>query len=217
MKEKIIVSDFDGTITQQDTLSTFLKRYADADWLQLEEMWEKGDIGSAECLVRQFDMVPDISPEMIDEYLDTLQIDPFFKEFNEKRLKNGIDFLILSDGIDYFINRILQKNDIHNVKIVSNHGEFIGDKFTITFPNQNADCKKASGTCKCDIIKNLRADYVNIFYIGDGTSDICVANKADYLFAKSTLLNYCKKTNIECIEYETYKEVVNYDRFGFNI
>ena len=33
MKEKIIVSDFDGTITKKDTLSTFLELYADKEWL----------------------------------------------------------------------------------------------------------------------------------------------------------------------------------------
>ena len=90
MKEKIIVSDFDGTITKQDTLSTFLKTYADVEWLELEAMWERGDIGSAECLTKQFNLVPNISPKMIDDFLDTIQIDEHFKEFNEIRLKNNI-------------------------------------------------------------------------------------------------------------------------------
>ena len=54
MKEKIIVSDFDGTITTRDTLSTFLEEYAPKEWLILEDKWEKGEMGSAECLQKQF-------------------------------------------------------------------------------------------------------------------------------------------------------------------
>ena len=217
MKEKIIVSDFDGTITKKDTLSTFLELYADKEWLVIEDKWVKGEIGSAECLQKQFNLVNNLSPELIDSFVETMEIDDYFEEFNKVRLKNNVDFLILSDGLDYFINRILQKHDIENVKIVSNHAKFKNDKFLISFPNQNSDCIKHSGTCKCNVIKNLRQNYKEIYYIGDGTSDICVADKSDFLFAKSTLLNYCKKIGLNCIEFGTYKEVVNYDRLGFNI
>ena len=217
MKEKIIVSDFDGTITTRDTLSTFLEEYAPKEWLILEDKWEKGEMGSAECLQKQFGLITNISPEMIEEFVDTIEIDSYFKEFNEIRLKNNVNFLILSDGLDYFINRILQKHGIKNIDIVSNHAEFLNGKFTISFPNQNNGCIKNSGTCKCDVIKTLRQKYKEIYYIGDGTSDICVADKSDFLFAKSTLLDYCKKIGLNCIEFGTYKEVVNYDRLGFNI
>ena len=201
MKEKIIVSDFDGTITTRDTLSTFLKEYAPKEWLILEDKWVKGEMGSAECLQKQFGLIKNISPEMIEVFVDTIEIDDYFEEFNKVRLKNNVDFLILSDGLDYFINRILQKHDIENIKIVSNHAEFKNDKFLISFPNQNSDCIKHSGTCKCNVIKNLRQNYKEIYYIGDGTSDICVADKSDFLFAKSTLLNYCKKIGLNCIEF----------------
>ena len=217
MKEKIIVSDFDGTITTRDTLSTFLKEYAPKEWLILEDKWVKGEMGSAECLQKQFGLIKNISPEMIEEFVDTIEIDSYFKEFNEIRLKNNVNFLILSDGLDYFINRILQKHGIKNIDIVSNHAEFLNGKFTISFPNKNNGCIKNYGTCKCDVIKILRQKYKEIYYIGDGTSDICVADKSDILFAKSTLLDYCKKIGLNCIEFGTYKEVVNYDRLGFNI
>ena len=117
MKEKIIVSDFDGTITKKDTLSTFLELYADKEWLVIEDKWVKGEIGSAECLQKQFDLVKDLSPELIDTFVETMEIDDYFEEFNKVRLKNNIDFLILSDGLDYFINRILQK---HGIKTMPN-------------------------------------------------------------------------------------------------
>lgn len=216
MKDKIIVSDFDGTITKQDTLSTFLMRYADSQWQVIEDMWVKGDIGSAECLVKQFTLVPDLSVKLIDDFLDTIEIDDYFKKFNDVRLKNNLDFLIVSDGLDYFINRILQKNDIDNVKIISNHAEFIEDNFTITFPYKSPECLRKSGTCKCSVIKQLKEKFEKIYYIGDGTSDHCVADKVDYLFAKSSLLDYCSKKDIDCIEYSNYNEVVNYDRLGFD-
>ena len=87
MKEKIIVSDFDGTITKKDTLSTFLELYADKEWLVIEDKWVKGEIGSAECLQKQFDLVKDLSPELIDSFVETMEIDDYFEEFKAKKLE----------------------------------------------------------------------------------------------------------------------------------
>lgn len=216
MKDKIVVCDFDGTITELDSLFVFLVHYADKKWLEVERLWREGKIGSQECLTKQFDLVPKMSDKMIDEFINSVKLDPYFKQFNEIRLKNDVDLLIVSDGIDYFINRILQKNGIDNIKIISNHAEIEDGKFKITYPNQYTACKGKAGTCKCKVINDLKQNYKEIFYVGDGNSDMCVADKVDYLFAKSNLLSYCSKVSINCIGYTNFSEVIKYDRLGFN-
>ena len=42
MNKLQIFCDFDGTITQEDTLNKFLRVYADKKWLELEEEWISG-------------------------------------------------------------------------------------------------------------------------------------------------------------------------------
>ena len=39
MKNFQFFSDFDGTITKEDTLNKFLRVYAKTDWLEVEEKW----------------------------------------------------------------------------------------------------------------------------------------------------------------------------------
>ena len=51
--------------------------------------------------------------------------------------------------------------------------------------------------------------YDKIYYLGDGTSDYCVCDKADKLFAKEKLANYCKKEGIEYTKFENFKELIN--------
>lgn|SRR5574344_887346 len=216
MKDKIIVSDFDGTITTKDALYEFMEKYADKKWLEIEQNWRLHKMNSQDCLIEEFNLIPNLSAELIDNFIDTVKIDSYFIEFNEIRLKNNVDFLIVSDGLDYFIKKILQKNKIKNIKIISNHAEFQSEKFLIKFPNKAESCTQQAGTCKCNVIKNLKKQYKEIYYIGDGNSDKCVANKVDYLFAKSELLEYCNHVNINCIEFKNFKEVINYDRLGFN-
>ena len=204
----ITVCDFDGTITVEDSLYNFLKNYAKPSWLDVEKMWMDKKIGSKECLKRQFELVEGLNEELIENYTDSVKIDPYFKDFIKKCNNN---LIIVSDGIDYFINKILQKNDIKGIEIISNHGEFISNKFEITYPNQYRECINNSGTCKCKIILDLKKKYEKVVYIGDGVSDFCVAQHADILFAKSSLLAYCKERHINCIEYENFEGVIKYD------
>ncbi len=207
MKQFCILSDFDGTITLKDGLYSFIEKYAKGDWQKIEQDWANGKINSKECLIEEFKLVPNLSEELISEFIDTLGIDETFIDFyNQINVKN-IDFYIVSDGIDYFIKQILKKYKLENVKIISNHGEFRGEFFEITFPNDFSSCINNAGTCKCKILSDLKQEYETIIYIGDGVSDYCVANKADILYAKSKLMDYCIKNRIKYQPYKSFNDI----------
>ena len=207
MEKTCILCDFDGTITTKDGLYSFIEKYAENDWQKIEQDWVDGKISSKECLIEEFKLVPNLSEELIAGFIQTLTIDETFVDFYKKIIDKNIDFYIVSDGIDYFINKILEKYGLKNIKTITNHGEFRGEFFEITFPNDNPKCINNSGTCKCSVLMNLKKEYDKIIYIGDGVSDFCVANKADILYAKSKLSDYCKNKGINYIPYETFKDV----------
>ena len=208
MKNFCIVSDFDGTISKKDGLYSFICQYAVGDWEKIEQDWVEGKINSKQCLIEEFKLIPNLSEELIAEFVENLGIDEYFAEFYNYTVQNNIDFYIVSDGIDYFIERILNKHNLNNIKIISNHGSFRGESFEITFPNDNPNCINHAGTCKCNIIANLRDKYDNIIYIGDGVSDYCVSDKADTLFAKSRLAGYCIENSIRYIEYNDFGDIL---------
>ena len=210
MKDFCILSDFDGTISKKDGLYTFISQYAQGDWQTIEQNWADGKIDSKECLIEEFKLVPNLSQELIAKFIETLSIDEYFKNFYDYVLDRQIDFYVVSDGIDYFINGILKKYGLNDINIFSNHGEFKGNNFTITFPNDNPDCVNNAGTCKCAILNNLRKSYKKIYYIGDGVSDYCVADKADVLFAKSRLASFCQTKNIKYTEYVSFKDIFEF-------
>lgn len=210
MKDFCILSDFDGTISKKDGLYTFISLYAKGDWEKIEQDWVDGKIDSKECLIEEFKLIPNLSEELIANFIQSLDIDENFAEFYQYTNENNIDFYVVSDGIDYFIERILNKYGLSNINIISNHAEFINENFKITFPNDNPKCINNAGTCKCAILNKLRENYKTIYYIGDGVSDYCVSDKADILFAKSRLANYCKERNIKCKEYESFKDIQTY-------
>ena len=202
-----ILSDFDGTITTRDGLYSFIEQYAKGDWERIEQDWVEGKISSKECLTEEFKLVPNLSEELIENFIKTISIDETFINFYQKLVEKQIGFYIVSDGIDYFINRILEKYGLYGIKTITNHGEFKGEYFEITFPNDNPVCSNNAGTCKCKVLKDLKKNYDKIVYIGDGASDFCVADKADILYAKKRLLKYCQDKGIKCISYNNFEDI----------
>lgn len=209
--QRIIFCDFDGTITKEDTVNKFLKLYADSTWLDIEDLWLKGDIGSKECLVRQFELVDNISEEKIQNFVNSIQIDDYFIDFYKNIRSKNIPLYIVSDGVEYFIKAILAKYGINDLTVFSNSIAFDYEKGKIVseFPNYSHSCKKQSGLCKCSVVKKY-GQSAQIIYIGDGASDICVSDKADLLFAKKTLAAYCDENNISYIKFENFKDINSY-------
>lgn len=206
-------SDFDGTITKEDTLNKFLRVYADQQWLEVEECWIKGEIGSRECIEEQMKLFPSMTQELLDEFIDTIEIDETFPDFLEWLKSENVDFNIVSDGFDMFIEAILKKNNIdtRDIKIFSNKLTFKDGKFITEFPYKSEDCGRKSGVCKCNVVKLNRIVTNSVLYAGDGLSDFCVSDKVNILFAKESLLEYCKDTKIDnLIGFDSFAEIKNY-------
>ena len=47
-----------------------------------------------------------------------------------------------------------------------------------------------------------------MFYVGDGTSDFCVADKVDLVFAKDKLIDFCRQQQILYQPIHAFSDVV---------
>src|SRR5260370_2957651 len=69
----VVFLDFDGTISCVDVVDAILDRYADSDWLRIEQEWKAGRIGSRACLAGQLALVR-ATQAGLDALLSTVQI-----------------------------------------------------------------------------------------------------------------------------------------------
>ena len=195
--------DFDGTITQQDATDYVLSRLADPEWELIESEWKAGHIGSAECMRRQIALIR-ATPETLDATLDEIAIDPYFVSFVEFCREHSIAVTIVSDGVDYFIRRILSRVRLEHLPILANQLVISEGSYLLTSPNASADCRSASGVCKCRVVALGGEPRI---YIGDGRSDFCVSNKLEIVFAKQSLAVYCAQHAIPFIAYENFSHI----------
>ena len=200
-----IFCDFDGTISCQDTTGLILSRLADPAWLDVEQEWEDGKIGSAECMRRQIAMVEG-GRQPLDNILDQVEIDDGFLALVDLAREHCIPLTIVSDGVDYFIHRVFANHHVDGLPIVANALEIRKDESCqLTSPHRAASCVSAAGTCKCAV---AGAPSASTIFIGDGRSDFCVASRGHTVFAKGRLAEHCAGQDIPFTLYNTLADIV---------
>jgi 2,3-diketo-5-methylthio-1-phosphopentane phosphatase len=196
VSEWTILCDFDGTIAVDDTTDTLLERFARPGWEALEDDWRAGRIGSHDCMAGQVALL-DMDRVELDAHLAERAIDPAFAAFVKAAHSGGVHIEVLSDGLDYAIRTILGRNRLDWLPVTSNRLEPVGARnWRLAFPNASATCRVASGTCKCARADVARTSHKRVLLIGDGASDFCVAEAADFVFAKGKLIAHCRARDI---------------------
>lgn len=196
--------DFDGTIATDDVTDLVLNRFALPAWRDIEVRWEAGVINSAECMRAQIRLIR-AGRDEIDGFLEHVGIDAGFRDFKRFCDRSGIQVVIVSDGVDHFIRRVLALNGIFGIRIIANHLIETQTGFDLGFPHTRTDCRVAAGVCKCAVIK-AAGPHV---YIGDGRSDFCAARGAAMVFAKDKLAAYCRRVAIPHTVYGDFFDVLD--------
>jgi 2,3-diketo-5-methylthio-1-phosphopentane phosphatase len=214
----LVLSDFDGTISVQDTGLEIITRLQLASAWELEERWRAGEIGSAECLALQWGLVRLPEAELL-AVLDSLELDETFPAFVAFCRERGADLAVLSDGLDLYAERMLRRLGLRpcvqpeifpppegGLALYTNHGEWTPQGVRVTFPCPERECD-ACGTCKTARLRRLRPGYRRLIYVGDGYSDMCAARHADVRFARSHLADYCRQQGLTFFPFESFAEV----------
>ncbi len=204
-----VLCDFDGTVAVEDVTDGILGRFASSEWQDIEQAWRRGEIGSCECMRAQVALIR-AELATIDAYLDTVVIDPHFRDFVAYCEAQHIDLRIVSDGIDYAIRRVLGRHGLAHLPIVANALHPIdGDRYRLSFPFAANGCAAGAGTCKCGIAKSVGARDANremTILIGDGASDFCAAGMVDLVFAKDKLLAHCRSNGLPHVRFADFKD-----------
>jgi len=211
----VVFFDFDNTIATCDVFDSMLPVFSrDKIWVELEDDWEKGRIGSHKCLKGQVRGMA-ITKKQLDRHLFGIKLDPYFFKLVSLLKKNKIKTVVLSDNFDYILKRILNYHNVREVKVYSNKLKFLKKgRLAPSFPYQNKNCKLC-GHCKTrNLLANVSRNTI-IIYIGDGRSDICPSHYADIVFAKDSLLKYFKDKGLTCFNYKTLKDVHDYLKRSF--
>jgi 2,3-diketo-5-methylthio-1-phosphopentane phosphatase len=201
--------DFDGTITKQDVGEHMFLTFGDPDEAhRIIARWFNNEISGMETWKLLCNDVRDFSHEQFDEFLSTIEIEKSFLEFIKFCEENKIDIYVLSDGLDFYIDKLMARENLNHLTIYSNHLSFDDEgKLVPEFPYTDEECSLCAN-CKRNHLLNHSADDDITFYIGDGFSDTCPAQYVDFIFAKKSLLKYCEENRVSYYPFNDFDDVI---------
>ena len=206
-KLKIFI-DFDGTITTTDVAEHFFLKFGDEKKVnEIIKNWIDKKITAPQMWKALCKTVENFNLNEFENFIDTIELDDAFLSFVEYCKKNNLTFTIVSDGFDFYINKILAKVNLQHMKVYCNMMEFKHNKLIPSFPYTDEECGSCANCKRNRIIDNSGDDEFTL-YIGDGWSDVCVIQHCDYILAKNSLLKYCEKNRISYFPFNNFNNVI---------
>lgn len=202
----LVQCDFDGTITEQDMGFLLLDSFASGDWRQLLTEYRAGRMSVGYFNTKAFAMVRADRQTLLKFVRSKVKIRAGFHELVAYCRRKGFRFVIVSNGLVFYIEAILRDIGIDNIDILAAQTNFtpkgIEAKYIGPEGNQIQDGFKEA------YIRLFLSRGYRIVYVGNGISDIPSAKLARHIFATGELLAYCKQTNLNCTPFVDLNDIV---------
>ncbi|WP_077617387.1 2-hydroxy-3-keto-5-methylthiopentenyl-1-phosphate phosphatase [Bacillus sinesaloumensis] len=209
MKKPIIFCDFDGTITNTDNIIAIMKKFAPPEWEQLKDQVLSQAIPIQEGVSKMFALLPSASRKEITEYiLEHAEIREGFEEFVAFLKEQGIPLYIVSGGIDFFVEPLLD-GLVSKEQIYCNKADFSKERINIVWPYTcDEKCEYDCGCCKPTLIRKLAKQTDFKIVIGDSITDLQAAKLADKVIARDFLVEKCKELEITHTPFHSFFGVI---------
>jgi 2-hydroxy-3-keto-5-methylthiopentenyl-1-phosphate phosphatase len=202
----MIFCDFDGTITENDNIVAIMRKFAPPEWEEI-----KGAILSQRISIKKgvgqfFRLLPsELKDEMTTFILEDAMIREGFDEFVSYTKKNGLDLVVVSGGMDFFVRPLLKGYDL---PIYCNKAKFDEETIRVEWAHSCDDqCTNECGCCKPSILREIGEEKYKVV-IGDSITDLQAAKQADLVIARDFLQQKCEELNLPYQPFKTFYDVI---------
>ena len=206
-----IFSDYDGTITTQDTIDLVLDTFGAPNWLEISKALDRAGAKNIERMTAEFVGFHASVAEVKALVSERIGIDETFRGLVDLARGRGWKLVVLSHGISQSLETMFEKYGISGVEWHANALREDNGSVRITFPEQYAiedgECSTLCGVCKGGHLRRAKREGYTTVYIGDGITDRCGAGRADIVFAKRYLKKYLTQQGKPFVEFQSFADV----------
>ena len=202
----LIQCDFDGTITEEDMGFLLLDSFASKDWRQLLTEYQEGRMSVGRFNTSAFAMVKADKQTLLKFVRSKAKVRAGFHELLAYCRRKGFRFVIVSNGLVFYIEAILRHIGIDNIDILAAKADFTGNGVDTKYIGPEGNLLQ-DGFKEAYVRLFLSRGY-RLVYIGNGNSDTVPARQAHHIFATGELLTYCQQTNLDCTPFTDLNDVV---------
>jgi 2-hydroxy-3-keto-5-methylthiopentenyl-1-phosphate phosphatase len=202
----VVQCDFDGTITEKDVSFMLLDTFAGGDWRKRLREYQGGKISVGRFNERAFAMVKADRESLLAVAKSGVKIRPGFHELVACCRRKSFRFIIVSNGLDFYISEILKDIGVEGVEVFAARTEFHPDGLKVQYIGPDGSYVDAGFK---DAYTNLfLSQGCRVVYVGNGASDISPARQCHHVFATGDLLTHCEQANLSCTPFTDFNDVV---------
>jgi 2-hydroxy-3-keto-5-methylthiopentenyl-1-phosphate phosphatase len=180
-----LVLDWDGTVTERDSLHMLIERFGDVAVFDALEEEVGGHLTLDEVIALEMATIAAPLDEVVAWMLENVRIRAGFRE-----LAATHDPLIVSAGFHETIDPILAREGV-TARVVANHVTPDPAGWRSSFPD-DPGCDVCGARCKRGAVAGLGP----FVYVGDGVSDRCVSLAAERRFARAGLATWLDEQRV---------------------
>lgn len=207
-KQNIFLIDFDGTIIYSNISEYVLEEYTDDRWKYYHELLVDKKITLEQANKAQYSLIKTPINEILKKIKQVVKVRVNFVPFIEFLVKNNFKIVIVSGGMDFIIQNIIESLALPiDIEIVApvlkqkedNSIEVTGPK---RFDNSIQDYK-------LDYVQYYKKRNYTVFYVGDSHSDYDAVLGSDFSFAvkDTSLATFCKEKKLKYKEFSDFAEI----------
>jgi 2,3-diketo-5-methylthio-1-phosphopentane phosphatase len=209
-QDKVLISDFDGTMTEYDFFRVALSRLppaAAAPW----KRYEQGEMSHFEALAQIFSRLR-IDQQALNAILVEMRLEIGLPAAVDRLNRAGWSLVIASAGCEYYIERILFRAGI-KAAIHANPGSFNpGKGLVMTKDKLSPFYTTETGIDKAAIVKHHIDCGCETAFAGDGRPDLAPALlvRPERRFARGWLADELEKRREPFVRFERWPEIEGY-------
>jgi 2-hydroxy-3-keto-5-methylthiopentenyl-1-phosphate phosphatase len=201
----LIVVDFDGTISERDTLDEMCRRLIPGVYEQAERDLLAGRITLHECIRTEFEAILGDHDAIVADAVARTTVRPGFAEFVTAAERAGQRVVVVSSGFDSVIRPVLEREGVGHVELVAHEVRF-GQQQTVVEFRHGEPCPICGQECKRSVVRALDGT-MPVVYVGDGYCDRCAALDASRVFARRTLARYLDGEGVGYTHFDDFVEI----------
>ncbi len=207
----LLQCDFDATLTVGDVSYVVLDHFVTGDWRPILHDYIAGRITVEECMTGVFAMAR-ATPEQVEHFVaatDKIVMRPGIENLYAYCRARGIDLAVISNGMEFYIRRILARVGWRDVEIHAASADITPQGIFLHFTDP--DGTPIMDGFKAAWARNLRErGYDRVYFAGDGPADVAPSHDADHVFATGRLLAACEQEGLACTPFEDLHEIVTW-------
>lgn len=208
MSSRVLITDFDGTITRRDFFTRVVETLLTPEDLGPWHLYTAGEITHFEALRRIFARIRAEESDL-DEVLASMEIDPDLRSGFSRLEEAGWEVIVVSNGCRWYIDRLLATAGVAP-PVLANPGRFEPERGLIMeLPESSPFFSPETGIDKGAVVEEYLRRGAAVAFAGDGRPDVAPALlvSPDRRFAREWLADHLETAGHRFRGFDRWSEI----------